>query len=159
MAVIDCDAHVEESVATWQYLEPEFYPLRPLPIVFPEDTCFGTHNAAWVIDYKLRFFGATPTAMKRAQEKDTPIPVQEMQDIPERLACMDELGIDTQVVFPSIWLGTLAENVELEAALARSYNQFMATQCSQSGGRLRYAAIVPFRRPDLAVQEIRRVRD
>ncbi|HEX5020761.1 MAG TPA: hypothetical protein VFX54_08885 [Candidatus Binatia bacterium] len=120
MKVIDCDAHVEECVETWQYLDPEFYLLRPIPVTFPEDTCFGTHNAAWVIDYKLRFFAANPTTMKRASEKDVPIPVQEMRDIKQRLSYMDELGIDKQVVFPSIWLGCLAENVELEAALARS---------------------------------------
>lgn len=158
MRVIDCDAHVEESLDTWQFLDPDFYLLRPIPVVFPEDTCFGSHNAAWVIDYKLRFFAATPTLMKRAGEKDVPIPVQEMRDIPQRLSCMDELGIDSQVVFPSIWLGCLAENVELEAALARSYNQFMATQCAQSNGRLWYVAVITYRRPDLAVQEIRRVK-
>ena len=158
MQVIDCDAHVEECVETWQYLDPEFYLLRPIPVTFPEDTCFGWHNAAWVIDYKLRFFAANPTTMKRAAEKDVPIPVQEMRDVKTRLSYMDELGIDKQVVFPSIWLGCLAENVELEAALARSYNQFMATQCAQSGGRIWYVAIVPWRRPEMAVQEIRRVK-
>ena len=156
MRVIDCDAHVEECVETWQHLDPEFYLLRPIPVTLPEDTCFGTHNAAWVIDYKLRFFAASPTTMKRASEKGVPIPVQEMRDVKQRLRYMDELGIDKQVVFPSIWLGCLAENVELEAALARSYNQFMATQCGQSGGRIHFVAIVPWRRPDLAAQEIRR---
>jgi len=158
MRVIDCDAHVEESVETWQYLDPEFYLLRPIPVVFPEDTCFGSHNAAWVIDYKLRYFASNPTSMKRAQDKGTSIPVQEMRDVKQRIACMDELGLDAQVVFPSLWLGCLAENVELEAALARSYNQFMATQCALSGGRIWYVAILPWRRPDLAVQEIRRVK-
>ena len=158
MRVIDCDAHVEESVETWQYLDPEFYLLRPLPVVFPEDTCFGSHNAAWVIDYKLRFFAANPTLMKRAHEKDVPIAVQEMRDVKQRLFYMDELGIDKQVVFPSLWLGCLAENVELEAALAQSYNKFMAAQCAQSGGRLWYVAIVTYRRPEMAVQEIRRAK-
>jgi predicted TIM-barrel fold metal-dependent hydrolase len=81
-----------------------------------------------------------------------------MRDVGQRLAYMDELGIDTQVVFPSIWLGCLAENVDLEAALARSYNQFMATQCGRSGGRIWYVAIVPWRRPEMAVQEIGRVK-
>ncbi|MDH3442394.1 MAG: amidohydrolase [Deltaproteobacteria bacterium] len=158
MRVIDCDAHVEESVESWQYLAPEYYLLRPIPVVFPEDTCFGTHNAAWVIDYKLRFFASNPTSMKRARDKGVPIPVQEMRDVKQRLACMDELGIDVQVVFPSLWLGCLAENVELEDALARSYNQFMATRCGESGGRLQYVAVVSWRRPDLAIQEIRRVK-
>ena len=45
MAVIDCDAHVEESVETWSYLDPAFYPYRPVPVSFPEDTCWGSHNA------------------------------------------------------------------------------------------------------------------
>jgi predicted TIM-barrel fold metal-dependent hydrolase len=156
--VIDCDAHVEESVATWSYLEPEWYKFRPIPVLLPEDTCFGSHNAAWVIDYKLRFYGSNPTIMKRAQEKGVPIPTQELADVPARVAAADELGIDKQVIFPSIWLGVLAENVELEAALARSYNTYMATQCGQSAGRLWYVAIIPWRRPDLAVQEIARVK-
>lgn len=158
MTVIDADAHVEESLETWSYLDPDFYPLRPIPVVFPEDTCWGSHNAAWVIDYKLRYSAASPTSMKRATEKGAPIPVQEMTDVELRLSCMDEMGIDKQVVFPSIWQGCLAENVELEAALARSYNQFMATQCAQSEGRLWYVAVVPFRRPEVAAAEIRRVK-
>jgi predicted TIM-barrel fold metal-dependent hydrolase len=158
MTVIDCDAHVEESVQTWSYLDPAFYPYRPIPVVFPEDTCWGSHNAAWVIDYKLRYSASSPTNMKRGSEKGAPIGSQELTDVELRLACMDETGIDKQVVFPSIWQGCLAEQVELEAALARSHNQFMATQCGASGGRLSYVAVVPFRRPDLAVAEIRRVK-
>ena len=158
MVVIDSDAHVEESLETWSYLDPAFYPYRPIPVLFPEDTCWGSHNAAWVIDYKLRYSAASPTSMKRATEKGAPIPSQEMTDVELRLSCMDEMGIDKQVVFPSIWQGCLAENVELEAALARSHNQFMATQCSQSDGRLWYVAVVPFRKPYVAVEEIRRVK-
>jgi len=69
---MDCDAHVEESVATWQYLERKFHLLRPIPVLFPEDTCFGTQNAARVIDYKLRFFPSNPTLMHRALHKGTP---------------------------------------------------------------------------------------
>ncbi len=86
MGVIDCDAHVEESVESWQYLDPEYYLLRPIPVVFPEDTCFGSHNAAWVIDYKLRYFASNPTLMKRARDKGVSIPVQAMRDIKQRLA-------------------------------------------------------------------------
>ena len=159
MVVIDADAHVEESVETWKYLEPEYYPFRPIPVQFPEDTCFGSHNAAWIIDYKLRLHAANPTLMKRALEKDIPIPVQELTDVPGRLGYLDALRVDKQVIFPSLWLGCPSENVELEAALARSYNRFMANQCNQSGGRLWYAAVLPWRRPDLAIEEIKRVKE
>jgi len=156
--IIDSDAHVEESVETWKYLEPEFYPYRPIPIQLPEDTCFGSHNAAWIIDYKLRLHAANPTFMKRALEKDIPIPVQELTDVPGRLGYLDALSVDKQVIFPSLWLGCPSEDVELEAALARSYNRFMANQCNQSGGRLWYAAVLPWRRADLAIQEMKQLK-
>ncbi len=158
MLVIDADAHIEECEATWSFLEPEWYKYRPFPVSFPEDTYFADYNGGWIIDYKLRLFAATPASMKAAARKGVPIGIQQITDVPGRLAAMDAMSVDRQVLFPSLWLGCLAENVELEAALARSYNTFMATQCNQSGGRLWYAAVVPWRRPDLAVREIQRVK-
>jgi predicted TIM-barrel fold metal-dependent hydrolase len=158
MVVIDADAHVEECEATWQYLDPEFHKFRPIPVSFPEDTCFGSFNGGWIIDYKLRLFSASPTSMKVAHDKGIPIGVQEVTDVPARVTSLDAIGVDKQVIFPSLWLGCLAENVALEAALARSYNEFMATQCGQANGRLWYAAVIPFRDADLAVAEIRRVK-
>jgi hypothetical protein len=74
-----------------------------------------------------------------------------MRGVKQRIACMDELGLTPRS--SSRPCGSLfAENVELEAP-ARSYNQFAATQCAQSGGRIWYVAILPNRRPDLAVQK------
>ena len=158
MAVIDCDAHVEEGIETWAYLDPEFERQRPFPVQFPEETVFGAHNAAWVIDYKIRLYGGTPTVMNRAQQKGASLGVQELTDIEGRIAAMAEAGIDKQVVFPTVWQGPVAENPELEAALARSWNTFMSTQCGKSEGRLWYAAVIPYRLPDAAVAEIRRVK-
>lgn len=156
--IIDADAHVEEGTSTWEHLDAEFYPYRPLPVRLPEDTCFGKQNAVWIIDYKLRQFAANPTLMKHACEKSVSISVQELTDVPGRLQCLDHLGVDKQILFPSLWLGCLSENVELEAALARSYNRFMAAQCQQSGGRLWYAAILPWRKPEWAAEELRHVK-
>ncbi len=47
MKMIDADAHVEESIHTWEYLEPEFYPRRPIPVTLPSDTSWGKWNAGW----------------------------------------------------------------------------------------------------------------
>lgn len=158
MEVIDADAHVEESVATWQHLDPAFHARRPIPVTFPPDTSFGDFNAAWVIDNKLRQSSATPTSMRIARKKGVAIPAQELTDVAARLADLDRFGISRQVVYPSAWIGCLAEDAELETALARSYNQFMAERCSQSHGRLLYAVVVPFRRPQAAIEELRRAR-
>jgi uncharacterized protein len=156
MEVIDADAHVEESIATWQYLEPRFYPRRPIPVTLPQDTSWGKWNAVWLIDKKVRQSAANPTSMELAQGKKISIPSQELTSVPARLADLDQFGISKQVVYPSAWLGCLAEDVELEAALASSYNTFMSRQCAESGGRLFYAAVLPFRNPQGAVEEIRK---
>ncbi len=158
MIVIDADAHVEEGLETWSYLDEAFYRKRPFPVQFPEDTVFGDHNAAWVIDFKIRLYGGTPTIMKRAGQKGAAIGVQELTDVEGRVAVMAEAGLDKQIVFPTIWQGPVAEDPELETALAQSWNTFMATQCAKSEGRLFFAAVVPYRRPEAAVAEIRRVK-
>jgi len=156
MRVLDADAHVEESPETWQFLDPALNARRPIPVTLPADTSFGSFNAVWIIDNKLRQSSANPTSMRIASEKGVSIAAQELTDVPARLADLDRFGIAQQVVYPSAWLGCLAEDVELEAALAASYNRFMAEQCGQASGRLGYAAVVPYRRPQAAVDELRR---
>jgi uncharacterized protein len=158
MLVIDCDAHVEEPEEAWSYLPAEFHRKRPLIVQFPEDTVFGAHNAAWVIDYKLRLYGGTPTVMNRSSMKGAPVDVQDFTNVEGRLSSMAESGIDKQIIFPTIWQGPVAEDPELESALATSWNTYMATQCAKSDGRIFYAAVIPYRRPADAVAELRRVK-
>jgi len=158
MLVIDCDAHVEEPEEAWSYLDPAFHRKRPLIVQFPEDTVFGAHNAAWVIDYKLRLYGGTPTIMNRSSQKGAPVGVQDLTDVEGRLASMAESGIDKQIIFPTVWQGPVAEDPELESALATSWNTYMATQCAKSSGCLFFAAVIPYRRPADAVAELRRVK-
>jgi predicted TIM-barrel fold metal-dependent hydrolase len=159
MLAIDADAHVEESIQTWSYLDPAFHEKRPIAVPLPRDTTFRDFNAVWIIDNKIRQAAANPTCMERAQVKDVTIGAQELTDVPARLADLDALEIEKQVIYPSAWIGCMADDPELEAALASSYNEFMATQCRQSSGRLWYSAVVPYRRPEAAVQEIRRVKE
>lgn len=158
MLVIDADAHVEEGVEAWRYLDPTFHSRRPIPVTLPEDALYRDRNALWLIDRKVRLSTASFGRGGRAWKSATSAGSQELTDVGARLADLDALGVEKQVLYPSLWLGGLAEDVELEAALARSYNQFMATQCNESGGRLFYAAVLPWRRPRSAVEEMRRVR-
>jgi predicted TIM-barrel fold metal-dependent hydrolase len=159
MLAIDADAHVEESVETWKYLDPALHAKRPIPVTLPTDTQFSEFNAVWIIDNKIRQAAATPTTSEVAKNKGIGIGAQELTDVPARLADLDAVEIQKQVIYPSAWIGCMSDDPELEAALASSYNEFMATQCAQANGRLWYAAVVPYRRPDLAVAEIRRVKE
>ena len=157
MMLIDADSHVIECEETWSHLDPEFHARRPLPITLPEDTGFMGWNAFWLIDQKVRHFGATPATGKIALAKSFSPACQQITDVAERIAVMDRLHIDVQVVHPSFCLATMTEDPELEAALMRSYNTFMAEKCGQSNGRLVFNAVVPFRTPGAAIEEIRRL--
>ena len=46
-----------------------------------------------------------------------------MSDVPARLADMDRLGIHYQVVFPTLFLVTVADDIQVERALCQSYNR------------------------------------
>ncbi|MFN8534715.1 MAG: amidohydrolase family protein [Dehalococcoidia bacterium] len=157
MPVIDADAHVEESAACWQYLPERLRPRRPMPVTFPLDTDYGEWNAVWVIDNKVRHNAASPTTMAVAAKKGAEIGAQELTDLPGRLADLDRLGVTVQVLYPSLFLGNVAEDVELEGALCASYNSFLANACAQGEGRLAYAAVVAWRNPNAAAEEIDRV--
>ena len=56
---------------------------------------------------------------------------------------MDELGIDIQVLYTSIFLDQVTERADTEVALCGAYNRWMADVWKQSKGRLRWMANLP----------------
>ncbi len=166
MTILDADGHVEESQAMFSFLEKECYGRRPLALGFDQDTVYGECNAVWLIDGKsypkltgkggVRF--VTPTLMERAKKKPFSIPAQELTDVKARLADLDRAGIDKQVVYPTLFLTTTTDDLELEAALLRAYNNFMADACAKSEGRIKFAALVPIRDIQESVRELRRAK-
>jgi predicted TIM-barrel fold metal-dependent hydrolase len=68
---------------------------------------------------------------------------------------MDELGTDIQVLFPTVFLGPVTAKKEVERALYRSYNRWLADIWQQGGGRLRWAVMAPPRSIDVALEELR----
>ena len=167
MTVLDADGHVEESQAMFSFLAKDCYPRRPIPLGFAPDTIYGECNAVWLIDGKsypkltgkggVRF--VTPTLMERAKKKPFSIPAQELTDVQARLGDLDRAGIDKQVVYPTLFLTTTTDDLKLEAALFRAYNDFMADACNKSGGRIKFAAQVPIRDVQESATELRRAKE
>jgi uncharacterized protein len=162
--IIDADAHVEESEAMFERLDKEFRPRRPLPVRLDTDTVYGKYNAVWLIDGETypKLFGKggtifrTPTLMEAATLKRESIGAQEITDVAARIRDMDKVKIDTQVVFPSLFLTHTSEDLKLEAALLRAYNSFLGEGVTASKGRLRFAALVPIRDVEESIKEIER---
>ena len=162
--IIDADAHVEESEAMFDRLDKEFRPRRPLPVRFATDTVYGKYNAVWLIDGetypKLMGKGGTifrtPTIMEAASLKRESIGAQELTDVAARIRDMDKVKLDTQVVFPSLFLTVTSEDLRLEAALLRAYNSFLGECATASKNRIRFAALVPIRDIEESIKEIKR---
>jgi predicted TIM-barrel fold metal-dependent hydrolase len=60
---------------------------------------------------------------------------------------MDELAIDVQVLFPTLFLRPCTDNFEVERVLFRAYNRWLADIWKKAPERLPWAAMAPFRSP------------
>jgi predicted TIM-barrel fold metal-dependent hydrolase len=153
MGAIDADAHVIETEQTWSYLEGDERRFTPqlLRQTFGGDVLSNEGFAVrdfWVIEG--RAFGKD-----RNVGTDTPRESREMLSVNTRLAHMDELGIETQVLYPTLFLRPVVQEAERERALCKSYNRWMADIWRQGNGRLRWVAKPPLRLLDKAPAEIR----
>ena len=145
---IDADCHVVETERTWEYLEPSERKYKPVRVVVNREGETSPEEY-WLIDGRLerwRIF---------EDQTETSLESREMASIETRLRHMDELGVDIQVLYPTLFLFPLTKNPEVELALCRSYNRWLADIWSKGKGRLRWAAVVPFLTMDAALEELR----
>jgi predicted TIM-barrel fold metal-dependent hydrolase len=143
---IDADAHVIESERTWDYLEGSDRRFRPVPITV--DMPSGRTRNFWIIDGRL--IGGRDNI-----GKDTSKDSREMADVDARLSHMDEIGTAVQVLYPSLFLRPVTGRPEVELALCRSYNRWLADIWLKGKGRLRWAVQLPLLSMDKALDELR----
>lgn len=167
MRVIDTDAHVIETAATFAdpYWDPTFADRRPGIVDLG-------HRLAWLIDDvlypKTRGRGASWVGGPAAHDgRPSPFEASKpdrlasitLQDVEARCRQMDDEHIDVQVIFPSMFLrGQLSEDPALETALCRSYNSWMGEVCARRPERLKWVCVVNLRDIPGAAAEIRRCR-
>ena len=72
---------------------------------------------------------------------------------------MDELGTEIQVIYPTLFISDPAVRPEVELALTRSYNRWLADRCALSKGRLRWVCVPPLKTMDKAVEELSWAKD
>jgi predicted TIM-barrel fold metal-dependent hydrolase len=155
MPVIDADTHVDECESTWEKLEGT--PLEkyiPVTVNLPPEVSKragfrGITSRKWYVEDRMQ---------NRAvrDEVNHPLRVRrELEDVPGRLAHMDEMGVDVQVIFPTFFIRYATDNAEAEWALTTTYNRWLAEKCANTNGRLRWAAVLPFLKPEAAAAELR----
>ncbi|MGH7886520.1 MAG: amidohydrolase family protein [Candidatus Binatia bacterium] len=159
MPTIDSDAHVVESEHTWDFMDAADQKYRPV-IVKPR----GEGSAEyWFIDGKIR---GLVRAVMTAQEMDevaqrtgrvmnTPRETREMENVAARLRHMDELGIDVQVLYPTMFIEQISDKPAWEVAICKGYNRWLADIHRQGQGRLRWICVLPLLDMSAALEELR----
>jgi predicted TIM-barrel fold metal-dependent hydrolase len=152
--IIDADTHIDETEDTWEYMQDvdlcykptTAYPANPDPRLPPA--------RYWVIDGKrqVRF-------IRSDKDSGTTVETRELLNVKARLKHMDELGTDIQVIYPTLFLMEATEKPQINAALRRSYNRWLADRCSQSDGRLRWVCMPPLQNMEQTLEEIRWAKD
>jgi predicted TIM-barrel fold metal-dependent hydrolase len=159
MSTIDSDAHVVESEHTWDFMEPSDQKYRPL-VVRPGGEGGGEY---WYIDGKIRgLVRVVLTARQLAdisertgRDMNTPKETREMENVPARLKHMDELGIDVQVLYPTMFIEQIADKPEWETPICRGYNRWLADIYRQGQGRLRWICVLPLLDMSASLEEVR----
>jgi predicted TIM-barrel fold metal-dependent hydrolase len=157
---IDADCHVIESDHTWDYLDPSDAQYRPQPYVSPSDP----DGLYWMIDDepRRRSFGNRSTGSSQETQSGfdrTTLETRTLADVKSRLAHMDELGVDVQVLYPTIYLTQISPRPEVDLALAKSYNRWLADIWASGEGRLRWAAVPPLLTMDEVPEQLRFAKD
>ena len=162
--VIDADTHIAEPEAMWKFFDEDMHPRRPVLTSITDDTLYGARNKFWLIDGNIfpkpsgkgGFRLVTPAASTLETERnDSLVASREITDVGVRLNDMDRLGVDAQVIYPTLFLVYLTEDVDLDIALAKAYNRYMWEIQEKAGGRMRWTAVLPLRSIDASIDEMR----
>ncbi len=157
--IIDADAHVVETEQTWNYLDGADKKYRPQLFSSADNSAMQY----WFCEGKAIGF-RPPTLTEQelialsketGRELKTEAGARELRDVELRLAHMDRLNIDVQVLFNTMWIARVADKAEAEIALCGSWNRWMADMWKQGNNRLRWSCVVPAMTLNEALQQMR----
>lgn len=144
MTVIDADAHVIENESAWDYMLESERQFRPRIV---GATSGEPAVDYWYIDGRL---------MPRSNvEKNLPEGARNMSDLSVRIKHMDELHIDVQVIYPTIFIFPTARRPEVDLAICRSYNRWMAGIVAKAPDRFRWVVVPPLLNMDRVAEELK----
>ncbi len=147
---VDADTHLYEPPGLWpDRLEPRYRPDAPDLVQVADGRMFFQYgNRLYPTMPNHPGFGAIyapgGTATDRVCEPGA------------RLRRMDELGVDVEILYPTLALNgaSQVEDPSLAGALARAYNRFAAEFAAADPRRLVPAIVAPMNHPGVAIQEI-----
>jgi len=143
--LLDCDGHL--------YMEPD---------VMAE--IVGGSGGGWIIDHLRRYVGTEEDRAARARARDDVWAVKGVSalgssDARERVAAMDLMGVQRQLLFPNTTLRELRLDTPGARAACRRYNDYVVDWTKRADDRARAVCQLNMGDRDWAIAELRRVID
>ena len=162
MPIIDADAHVLEIPHTWDFLEGSQQEFRPEIIVSGREHTRADMRDKWDrVPKQAEYWFVDGRLQPKSHNVglDTSPEAREMRDVEARLRHMDELEVNVQVLYPTLFLRPVTMQPEVELALVKSYLRWLSGLCEGAKGRLRWIALLPFLTMEEALAELVWARD
>jgi predicted TIM-barrel fold metal-dependent hydrolase len=144
MLTIDADAHVIENESTWDFMLESERPFKPKIV--------GSSRANDAFDYWLVDGRVIP---RNNVERGLPVAAREMSDLRLRVQHMNELGIDCQVIYPTFFITPVSRRPDIDLAVSRSYNRWMAEIVKKEPKRFRWVLVPPLQTLEHLAEELR----
>lgn len=109
LKTIDADAHVIEQPYTWSFMKDDDAAYLPMVVNFGSGNLRlgaqgNVQKEFWVVDGRIQAKEANLGI------DNTSVESREMRDVSARLKHMDELEIDVQVLYPTLFLRPITQN-------------------------------------------------
>jgi predicted TIM-barrel fold metal-dependent hydrolase len=144
MKTIDADAHVIENESTWDYMLDSEKAFRPKVV--------GSMNGQDPFDYWMVDGRVIP---RNNVGRDLPVASREMSDLSARIKHMDELGIDFQIIYPTFFITPVSRRPDVDLAVSRSYNRWMADIVKKQPDRFRWVLVPPLQNQEHLSEELK----
>jgi predicted TIM-barrel fold metal-dependent hydrolase len=154
MVIIDADTHIDETEDTWEFLREDEREFKPVTAYPPNPDPNRRPTRYWMVDGHRQ-----PRFIRDDKRSGTTVEMRELLDVPARVEAMDKMGTEVQVIYPTLFLVQATERPEVEVAIRRSYNRWLADRCSLANGRLRWVCLPLTMDIEQGIQELRFAKD
>ncbi|HLN83063.1 MAG TPA: amidohydrolase family protein, partial [Candidatus Binatia bacterium] len=144
MRVIDADAHVIENESTWDYMLESERQFKPKVVAA---TSAKDPFDYWLVDGRI--------IPRSNVGRNLPVTAREMSDLGVRIKHMDELGIDCQVIYPTFFITPISRRPDIDLAVARSYNRWMANIVRKEPDRFGWVLVPPLQSTEHLAEELK----
>ena len=144
MLTIDADAHVIENESTWDFMLESERSFKPKIV--------GSNNPKDTFDYWLVDGRVIP---RNNVERKLPIAAREMSDLSVRIQHLSELGIDCQIIYPTFFITPVSRRPDIDLAVSRSYNRWMAEIVKKQPDRFRWVLVPPLQSLEHLSEELK----